>query len=112
VSINTITGGYKMAEISQIRAILFREGDLWVAQCLEYDIGVQAPDLAQLSERLHIAIGAERKESIARNGTAFSGIDPAPHRFFEMWDHRGGEYRPADREPENGSTHVQLALCA
>jgi hypothetical protein len=74
-----------MTETTQIRAVIFREGDLWVAQCLEFDIGVQARDLGGLAERLHIAIGAEYRASTENAGKPFSGIDEAPKLFFDMW---------------------------
>ena len=41
---------------ADIRVLLFREDDVWVAQCVEYDIGAQASDLPTLrrwSERVN-----------------------------------------------------------
>ena len=71
-----------------IRVVVFRDGDVWVAQCLEYDIGAQASDIDTLNERLKAVLKAELKESHERNGEPFAGIGPAPQRFQQMWEHR------------------------
>jgi len=68
-----------------IRVIVFQEGGLWVAQCLEHDIGAQAADVDTLISRLEVALKAELKESM-RHGKPLAGIDPAPERFHRMWD--------------------------
>jgi hypothetical protein len=103
-----------MTEAIRIRAILFRDGELWVGQCLEYDIGAQASDLDQLHSRLLIAIDCERKESVARNGAPFAGIDRAPQHFFDMWEKAPGGYSPRrpSKLPNDGSLDLNLALCA
>jgi hypothetical protein len=71
-----------------IRVIVFKDGDLWVAQCLEYDIGAQAPDIDTLNTRLQVVLNAELKESLERHKTPFAGIPEAPKRFHVMWEHR------------------------
>jgi hypothetical protein len=71
-----------------IRVVVFQDGDKWVAQCLEYDIGAQADDIDTLNERLKVVLKAELKESLARGKAAFADIGPAPQRFHNMWEHR------------------------
>jgi hypothetical protein len=71
-----------------IRVVVFKDDDVWVAQCLEYDIGAQAADIDTLNERLNVVLKAELKESIERHGKPFAGIEPAPQRFHTMWEHR------------------------
>jgi hypothetical protein len=71
-----------------IRVIVFYDEGLWVAQCLEYDIGAQAQDVDTLMARFDVTMKAEIKESIARHGRPLAGIAPAPERFHRMWDHR------------------------
>ncbi len=40
-------------ESDGIRAVIFQDGDLWVAQCLEYDIGAQAFDVDTVRRPSH-----------------------------------------------------------
>lgn len=74
-----------------VRAVVFRDNDMWVAQCLEYDIGAQADDIDMLNERLNVALKAELKESIERHQKPFADIARAPQRFETMWEHGNTE---------------------
>jgi hypothetical protein len=77
-----------MTYATHLHAIVLREGDVWVAQCLEYDIGAQAADLESLRQRLAAAIGHAATESIARCGMAFADIEPAPPYYHDLWSQR------------------------
>jgi len=77
-----------VAAREQIRVIIAKEGDCWIAQCLEYDIGAQASDPDQLRDRLVATLNAEYQESMKRQGKPFAGIDPAPQHFHELWNSR------------------------
>ncbi len=95
-----------------LRVIVFQDGGLWVAQCLEHDIGAQAHDIDTLNDRLRTVVLSEFKESMARNGSPFSGIDPAPERFQLMWERRA---RSIDVQPAAwmvGNTRPQFGLVA
>ena len=95
--------------MENIRAVVIRDGDMWAAQCLEYDIGAQAASVGVLMDRLAYVIEAERAESTERSGEAFVGIPEAPKYFWDLWE-RG----VVPLNPERGvlGEHVQLALCA
>ena len=82
-----------MSTADPIRVLLSKEGEHWVAQCLEYDIGAQARDLDQLRKRLVVAIQAEREGSL-RHGKPFAGIGPAPRHYYDLWLRRAGEFKP------------------
>ena len=71
-----------------IRAIMFREGEIWVGQCIEYDICAQAPSLADLHKRLMNTVAYECERTIHLFGTPFMGISPAPRHFEEMWNNQ------------------------
>jgi hypothetical protein len=75
-----------MLDTISIRVIAFKEGDVWVAQCLEFDIGAQAPNEVILRERLAAAVELEAEMSRQINGEAFAGIGRAPQKFFALWD--------------------------
>lgn len=93
----------------EIRVVVFRDGDMWAGQCLEYDIGAQADSLEKLDRYLEIAIAATRRESRERNGKAFAGVPPAPEYFRKLWDRRAGNFMPEGASPDR---NVTLALCA
>ena len=67
-----------------ISAVIFPEGEWWLAQCLEYDIVAQAKTLLELRHELqrvlisHIAVS----EELGRK--PFEGLEPAPKKFWEM----------------------------
>jgi hypothetical protein len=85
-------------ESETIRAIVFQDNGMWVAQCLEYDIGAQANDLDTLHDRLKVTLRAEFLQSMERYNKPFDGIGPAPERFFRMWERRSRSV-PVSSEP-------------
>ena len=68
-----------------VRVLIFREGEAYVAQCLEYDISAFAPDKETLLKRFISVFGMERNRSLDRGGAPFAGIDPAPKEFHDRW---------------------------
>ncbi len=96
-----------------IRVIMFEEAGQWVAQCLEYDIAAQAPNLDSLNDRLEVTLKAELAESIERHGSPFAGINPAPERYQRMWDRRVKSFDvSANTKSVEGAPPLELALVA
>jgi len=97
-----------------IRVVIFKDDDLWGAQCLEYDIGAQAGDLDTLDDRLAVAIHAELIESLQRNGEPFGGIEKAPERFQNMWEHRSrsAALPPVRQTVQDRSMNLDRAFAA
>lgn len=76
-----------MAEaINSVRVVAFQEDGVWVAHCVEYDICVQANDLAQARRRMTVALTQEAKITQEKHGEAFKGIGPAPDYFEAMFE--------------------------
>ena len=75
------------------RVVVYEEEGSLVAQCLEYDICAFARNMATLRDRFFTTFNAELMLSTQDGGKPFSGIDPAPERFFDMWP-------SLDSEPE------------
>jgi len=73
---------------THIRAIVFREDNMYVAQCLEYDIVSQASDLANLLERLHRTVEAEFAACVAAGKKAPECIGPAQPYYHGLWEKR------------------------
>lgn len=61
---------------STLHAVVLREDDQWVAQCLEYDISAQAPTLDELYERFCLTLHLDMEESEKIHGEPFAGIEP------------------------------------
>lgn len=75
-----------MTETHTMRVIVMREGEFWVAQCLEYDICTSASDMETLELRMQGQIECEAQLSEQLNGAPFAGIGAAPERFHQMWE--------------------------
>jgi hypothetical protein len=72
--------------LKEVRVVVFREEDMYVAQCLEFDIATQAPDIEAVLDRLDLTIEAECQMSMEANGKPFDGIAPAPVHFHHLWE--------------------------
>jgi len=68
-----------------IRAVVFQEGEWLCAQCLEYDLVVQAKSLQQLSKALqrlivgHVAVRLRHKQQ------PFRDLPRAPEKYWAMF---------------------------
>ena len=87
-----------------IRILVFKDGDIYVAQCLEVDIAACADSVNRLRENIVGTIDAYRQETIERHGVAFQGIEPAPQEFHDMWD--------SANKFEQGANDFDMALAA
>lgn len=68
-----------MTAESKIRVILYREGNVWIAQALECDLATSGPDIEQALNRIGAMIVASRSR--------MAQLDAAPGRFFLMFEH-------------------------
>ena len=80
--------------MDRVRVLVLRDGDAWVAQCIEYDIGAQASTVDELTERLSLTLDAEMQHTLEQGGSPFAGIPPAPSHFGDIWEKTAGEFRP------------------
>jgi len=87
-----------------LRVVVFKDGDTFVAQCLEHDICAQAPDLKTLRHRMDATIDAERDHARGAGKSLAESVGPAPDRYVAMWEKAWGS--------QDDSTDVRLALCA
>lgn len=75
-------------ELEHVRVIVYPEGDMYIAQCLEVDIATQARDIPSLLERLDLTIDAECAISRELGQEPFKRIAPAPNYFHDLWEKR------------------------
>ena len=69
-----------------VRVLVSKQGDFWIAQCLEYDIGAQARGIRDLLDNFELAFKAELAESFKQTGKPFGDVPPAPRKFHDIWD--------------------------
>ena len=101
-------------EHANIRVAVYQDGAAWIAQCLDHDICVQAPDVSTLTERFNAVLRADYMESLERTGVPFGGIGPAPafirqqHERLEAGFTSSGFIRGKNEE----AVEYEMALCA
>lgn len=82
----------------KINVVVWRDGDRWIAQGLEFDIAAYAAGLDDLQFQFERAIAGHALAACAANEDPLLGIPPAPQKFWDM--HRSGrevELRPVSR---------------
>jgi hypothetical protein len=82
----------------ELKVVVFKEADTWVAQCLDHNVCVQGPDLETVHARMHVALTVEEN---------LGSLPSAPEHFFKLWDRKSG-FR------ENGladGVKYEMALC-
>lgn len=94
------------------RIVVYRDGEAWVGQCLEVDIGAQAESPNELRDRLDAVIAAEYHMSLENGQGPFSGLPAAPEYFFSMWDNCKTPPVDWDGIPGVEETEFQAAMCA
>ena len=72
-----------------LRIVVYKEDEVFVAQCLEYDICTQAADRSTLRDRMDCLIDLEVQEMQEKG----QELDPAPERFHNMWDQGSRSYK-------------------
>jgi hypothetical protein len=95
-----------------IRVVVMREGDLFVAQCLEVDIGAEAHDLEELDTRLGMTLRAEFINLGGTEDDPFPNLGPAPEYFQNMWDKCKFRSAPVEVPGVDHGTSYQMAMCA
>jgi predicted RNase H-like HicB family nuclease len=77
-----------------IHAVVFNEGDWFVAQCLEYDIATQAKSVSALLDEVEQIIVAHIVVAEERGLEPFSNVPRAPGRFWRMYKDAKAKLEP------------------
>lgn len=80
-----------------IRAVLFREGEWWVAQCLEFDLATQARTLKDLHYELEKLLIGQLVAGEASGREPFKGLPKAPAKYWDLWEEAGSTVAPRTR---------------
>lgn len=87
-------GDRAVEETRTVRVVLIKEGDLWIAQCLEFDVGAQAEGMDELQRRFEVALQCEIDECIRAGVSPDVAIGPAPQFYYDLWNKQAGEFKP------------------
>ncbi len=68
-----------------IRVVVFKDGDLFVAQALEVDVAAQGKTAEEASARLNCVLRTEARE-MADEGRSLFDIGPAPAPFHALYN--------------------------
>lgn len=74
-----------MVESLSIRAVVFQDGERWIAQCLEYDLCTSANDRKELTRKLASQLRLQIVLDLAKGKKPFQDLPRAPQRFWEMY---------------------------
>lgn len=74
-----------MAEI-QIHAVVFKEGDWWIAQFLEYDLSTAARRLEDLPAEMRRFMLGQLAADYENGFPPFNGHSPAPKKYWRMFE--------------------------
>jgi hypothetical protein len=86
-----------------LRAVIFKDGEVWVGQCLEYDITAQAKTPQELPLELERSIVAHFMIAGTEGLRPFEHVRRAPERFWGMFE-RGMEIK---LEPEHHAFQIK-----
>lgn len=70
----------------QVRTLIFQDSGMWCAQCLEFDIGIQARAKDQVLPELLPVLSDYIETSRDDGCEPFTGLPPAPSHFFDMFN--------------------------
>ena len=75
-----------MSEHKKIKVVLFRDGEWWVAQCLEYDLATQARDYNEVFGKLERLIAGRLAVAAQLNAEPFALLPKAPESYWRMYE--------------------------
>ena len=69
-----------------LRVLLLREGEWWVAQCLDFDIAAQAANLTEVKAAFFRAFVGQIVVDLERGDQPLTCVKPAPSWYAEQWE--------------------------
>lgn len=80
-----------------VRVVVFEEEGWKVAQCLEYDIAVQAKTYQDLYYQIEKALVGQMVAAMEDHRAPFENLPEAPAAYHEMWERAAFEMRLRDQ---------------
>lgn len=85
-----------MRETIEINVVAYRDGDLWVAQCVEYDIAAFAATLTGLPKAFERAVASNLCVNLQLGRSDLEGIPAPPPKFRDLFDDAKLNISPTD----------------
>ena len=76
----------EMTAAFNVNAVVYQEGESWIAQVLEYDVVARADNLPSLHYELERVLAGYASAYAEEGLEPFQGLGPAPRRFWRMWE--------------------------
>jgi hypothetical protein len=98
-----------------IRAVAFHRDGWWIGQCLEVALATQTRALEELPHELERLLTVQIQASLARGVEPFTGLEPAPKRFWEMYERARARLEPvaeASSSPSQTLVRTETRLAA
>ena len=93
----------------RIRAVIFKEGKHWVAQCLEYRYAIQTRELRDIPRELGECLAAQILVSRQLGIEPFEGFEPAPRRFWDLYERAKPLSEPIDAAASGAEVQMRVA---
>lgn len=98
-----------------LRILIMMEGDWFVAQCLELDLGATAKNLDDVLYQMEKTLVSRVFLDQSLQRRPFEGIPKAPEKYFEMWQRADAHHAqlPRFKTPEWVPRHdAQVRIAA
>ncbi len=70
---------------ARLDILVMKEGEWWVAQCLQYDLTAQSRALSDLKYAFEYALVGHIVTSVENNLEPFEQLPPAPQMYWDAW---------------------------
>jgi predicted RNase H-like HicB family nuclease len=97
---------------NKIHAVVFKEGEWFIAQFLEYDIATQAKSVTALLDEAEQIIAAHILVADKEGSEPFAKISRAPRRFWQMYKDANAKLEPVRHNEALDERHPVLELRA
>lgn len=88
-----------MTKLIEVNGVVYQDGDVWVAQCVEYDIAAFAKHPTELPRALERALAANVCVNVDLGREALDGIPAAPAKFRQLFERAKLGLTPAPAAP-------------
>lgn len=76
-----------MASSKTLKVLLLKEGDRWIAQCLEFDIATQGTTISDSLDNFCEVFAGQIAFDLAHNREPLSDKKPAPPWYWQVSNH-------------------------